>query len=205
MLATWIEVSAKGRHGGQVRAGMWSAVVIGTHPIEAGQEVWLELSADELPIGPCPAYWIENKGVNSHWHVPIPPQAVNVRLHYPRVGPVRGRCRSPAQRKTRSSAPIPPEAMSPASSRTQSSPEGLVGNRDDDGSGRFARGATIDVFFPTVGLHSDVRPAAGEKPNSRSHFRGIHGGPGDRPPARLVRRADRPGGRSSITRGPRTS
>src|SRR5438270_10949919 len=33
MLATWIEGAAKGRHGGPVRAGMWSAVVVGTHPI----------------------------------------------------------------------------------------------------------------------------------------------------------------------------
>ena len=32
--------------------------------------------------GPLPAYWIENKGVNSLWHVPIPPQAVGARLHY---------------------------------------------------------------------------------------------------------------------------
>ena len=82
MLSTWIEGAAKGRHGGPVRAGMWSAVVVGTHPIEANQVVWLELSADDLPLGPMPAYWIENKGVNSLWHVPIPPQAVGVRLHY---------------------------------------------------------------------------------------------------------------------------
>ncbi len=37
MLSTWIEADAKGRHGGQVRAGMWSAVVVGTHLIEADQ------------------------------------------------------------------------------------------------------------------------------------------------------------------------
>ena len=82
MVATWIEAAAKGRHGGPVRAGMWSAVVVGTHPIEADQEVWLEISADDVALGPLPAYWIENKGVNSLWHVPIPPQAVGVRLHY---------------------------------------------------------------------------------------------------------------------------
>ena len=68
--------------GGPVRAGMWSSVVVGTHPIEADQEVWLEIAADEVPLGPLPAYWIENKGVNSLWHVPIPPQAVGARLHY---------------------------------------------------------------------------------------------------------------------------
>ena len=82
MVATWIETAAKGRHGGPVRAGMWSAVVVGTHPIEANQDVWLEISADDLALGPLPAYWLENKGVNSLWHVPIPPQGVGVRLHY---------------------------------------------------------------------------------------------------------------------------
>src|SRR3954447_26024774 len=82
MLATWIEAAAKGRHGGQVRAGMWASVVVGTHPIEADQEVWLELSADDVPIGPLPAFWLENKGVNSLWHVPIPPQAVGSRLRF---------------------------------------------------------------------------------------------------------------------------
>src|SRR4051812_7693870 len=82
MVSTWIESSAKGRHGGPVRAGMWSACVIGTHPIESNQEVWLEVSVDDLPLGPLPAFWVENKGVNSLWHVPIPPQAVGARLHY---------------------------------------------------------------------------------------------------------------------------
>ena len=76
MVATWIEASAKGRHGGPVRAGMWSVVVIGTHPVEANQEVWLEISADDAVLGPLPAYWLENKGVNSLWHVPIPPQGL---------------------------------------------------------------------------------------------------------------------------------
>src|SRR5258705_13761554 len=82
MVATWIESAAKGRHGGPVRAGMWAAVVVGTHPIEANQDVWLEITADDVPLGPLPAYWIENKGVNSLWHVPIPPQAGGARLHY---------------------------------------------------------------------------------------------------------------------------
>ena len=39
-----------------------------------------------------------------------------------------------------------------------------------------ARGATHDVYFPTVGLHSDIRPAEGEMPQSRSHFRAIVAG-----------------------------
>ena len=82
MLATWIETAAKGRLGGPVRAGMWSTAVIGTHPIQDDQRVWVELSADELFLGLLPAYWIENKGGNSLWIAPIPPQGVEVRLHY---------------------------------------------------------------------------------------------------------------------------
>ena len=34
---------------------MWSVVVIGAHPIEADQEVWLEVSADDVPMGPLRA------------------------------------------------------------------------------------------------------------------------------------------------------
>src|SRR6476660_5163268 len=99
MVATWIESAAKGRHGGPVRAGMWSAVVVGTHPIEANQTVWLEVAADDVSLGPLPAYWIENKGVNSLWHIPIPPQAVGTRLHYRSVahGETSERVYSPFQ------------------------------------------------------------------------------------------------------------
>jgi len=82
MAATWIELTAKGRHGGPVRAGMWSTVVIGTHPIEAEQRVWLELSADDVVLELLPAFWIENRAGNSLWHVPIPPRAVGCRIHY---------------------------------------------------------------------------------------------------------------------------
>lgn len=82
MLATWIETAAKGRLAGPVRAGMWSAVVIGTHPIQDHQRVWLELVADEFDLGQFPAYWIENKGGNSFWHAPVPPQNVATRLRY---------------------------------------------------------------------------------------------------------------------------
>ena len=174
MVSTWIESAAKGRHGGPVRAGMWAAVVIGTHPIESDQEVWLEIQADDVLLGPLPAFWVENKGVNSLWHVPIPPQAVGARLHY----------RSSARRKgspTVSSPyqdtvvrpnlpyPIEPSDIAPIA------PEGLVGNRMI--TVRIdSRGSTYDVYFPTVGLHSDVRPAEGELPQSRSHFRAIVGG-----------------------------
>src|SRR3712207_9069340 len=51
----------------------------------------------------------------------------------------------------------------------------LVGNRmmtvRVDG-----RGSTYDIYYPTVGLHSDVRPAEGDVPQSRCHFRAIVSG-----------------------------
>ena len=174
MVSTWIEAPAKGRHGGPVRAGMWSAVVIGTHPIESGQEVWLELEADEVILGSLPAYWLENKGVNSLWHVPIPPQAVGARLHYRSVARLdaSSTVSSPYQ-DTMVRPNLPERIFSPEI--VSEGPEGLVGNRmmtaRVDG-----RGSTYDIYFPTVGLHSDVRPAEGDQPQSRSHFRGIVGG-----------------------------
>ena len=39
-----------------------------------------------------------------------------------------------------------------------------------------SRGTTYDIYFPTVGLHSSVRPREGDDPQSRSHFRAITGG-----------------------------
>jgi glucoamylase len=174
MLSTWIEAAAKGRLGGPVRAGMWSAVVLGTSPIQPNQEVWLEISADDVPLGPLPAYWIENKGVNSLWHVPIPPQAVGARLHYQSAARQNGDETAVSAFQDTIVRPNLPD-------RTESTdvvpvgPEGLVGNRmmtvrvD-------SRGSTYDVYFPTVGLHSDVRPGAGDQPQSRSHFRAIVGG-----------------------------
>jgi glucoamylase len=174
MVATWIEAAAKGRHGGPVRAGMWSAVVLGTHPIEADQEVWLEASADDLPLGPLPAYWVENKGVNSLWHVPIPPQGVGARLHYRSAARRAGQevCYSNAQdtivRPNLPDRTDSAEVVLPAA-------EGVVGNRRM--TARVdARGSTYDVYYPTVGLHSDVRPSEGDLPQSRSHFRAVVGG-----------------------------
>ena len=174
MQSTWIEAAAKGRNGGPVRAGVWAAVVVGTHPIEEGQEVWLELSANDVALGALPAYWTENKGVNSLWHVPIPPQAVGARLQY-RSG-VRTRDSessfSPSQ-NTVVRPNLPDRTETPEIVAV--APEGLIGNRmmtvRVDG-----RGSTQDVYFPTVGLHSDVRPAEGDLPQSRSHFRAIVGG-----------------------------
>lgn len=174
MVSTWIEAAAKGRHGGPVYGGMWSAVVIGTHPIESNQEVRLEITVDDRPIGPLPAYWLENKGPNSFWHVPVPPQPVGSRLKY----------RSVARQNGSDTVYSPPQEIivrpnlpdrTETAEITMDSPEGLVGNRmmtaKVDG-----RGSTYDIYFPTVGLHSDVRPSEGDRPQSRSHFRAILGG-----------------------------
>ena len=173
MLSTWIEAAAKGRHGGPVRAGLWSAVVVGTHPIESGQEVWVELEDEDGPIGPLPAYWLENKGANSLWHVPMPPRPVGRRLRYKSAarmgdGPTAF---SPSQEVV--VRPNLPGLCEPPTGAI--GVEGLVGNRHltvrvD------SRGSTLDVIYPTTGLHSDVRPAEGDDPRSRVHFRGIEGG-----------------------------
>lgn len=173
MVATWIESSAKGRHGGPVRAGMWSAVVVGTHPIEADQAVWLEIEADAHPLGPLPAFWLENKGVNSLWHVPVPPQAVGARLRYQSAAHREGgpTVFSPHQEVV--VRPNLPDRAEPATAALGS--EGLAGNRNM--TVRIdPRGSTCDVFFPTTGLHSDIRPAEGDRPESRTHFRTIMGG-----------------------------
>jgi len=174
MLATWIETAAKGRGGGPIRAGMWSAAVIGTHPVEHNQRVWLEILADELDLGRMPAYWIENKAGNSFWHAPIPPQAVGVRLHYCSVAEHEGgEIAHSAHQDSIVRPNLPDRTESP--DLLGATAEGLVGNRmmtvRIDG-----RGSTYDVYFPTVGLHSNVRPREGDLPQSRSHFRAIVGG-----------------------------
>ena len=174
MVATWIESAAKGRNAGPIRAGMWSAAVVGTHPVEDDQRVWLELHADDLYLGRIPTYWIENKGGNSYWHAPIPPQAVGVRLHYRSVAERPGTETVYSVYQDSIVRPNLPDRTE-AADLLSPSPEGLVGNR------RMAvrvdaRGSTYDVYFPTVGLHSNVRPKEGDLPQSRSHFRAIVGG-----------------------------
>ena len=153
---------------------MWSAVVLGTHPIEAEQEVWVEIAADDVSLGPLPAYWIENKGVNSLWHVPIPPQAVGARLHYRSVARRDGSEVVHSAYQDTVVRPNLPDCTESAEI-VPLAPEGLVGNRMMTVK-VDARGSTYDVYFPTVGLHSDVRPAEGDLPQSRSHFRAIVGG-----------------------------
>jgi hypothetical protein len=174
MLSTWIESPAKGRLAGPVRAGLWSTVVVGTHPIESEQEVWLEVLVDEVELARLPAYWIENRGINSLWHVPLPPMAVGARFKY-RAGARRGEGEATwsAYQEGVVRPNLPNRADAPMGAIA--GPEGLVGNRHmtlriDE------RGSTYDVYFPTVGLHSDVRPAQGDQPQSRSHFRAIVGG-----------------------------
>ena len=70
--------------------------------------------------------------------------------------------------------------------------EGVVGNRSMtvriDG-----RGSTYDINFPTVGLHSYVRPREGDLPQSRCHFRAIVGRSGRRLDGSTGSRNARPG------------
>jgi len=153
---------------------MWSAVVIGTHPIEENQRVWLELSADELQLGLLPAYWIENKGGNSFWHAPMPPQGVGIRLHYRAIVDRGGGATAQSAYQDAIVRPNLPDRTETGDALLWGA-EGLVGNRlmtvrvD-------ARGSTYDLYFPTAGLHSSVRPREGDLPQSRCHFRAIVGG-----------------------------
>jgi hypothetical protein len=174
MSATWIETAAKGRLGGPVRAGMWSAVVIGTHPIEDNQRVWVELSADDCELGLIPAYWLENKGGNSFWHAPLPPAGVGVRLHYRAIVDRAGGATAQSAYQDAVVRPNLPERTE-ASDVLVGGAEGLVGNRYM--TVRIdARGSTYDVYFPTTGLRSSIRPKEGDQPQSRCHFRAIVGG-----------------------------
>jgi GH15 family glucan-1,4-alpha-glucosidase len=153
---------------------MWSAAVVGTHPVEANQEVWLEVQSDDRNFGPLPAYWLENKGANSFWHVPVPPLAVNARLRY--CSGVRNAAGQVAY-SPHQEIVVRPNLPDRRASYTVTpvGPEGLVGNRTM--TVRVdRRGGTYDVYFPSIGLHSDVRPAVGDQPESRSHFRSIVGG-----------------------------
>jgi hypothetical protein len=153
---------------------MWSAVVIGTHPIEENQRVWLDFTADEIKLGLLPAYWIENKGGNSFWHAPIPPQGVGARLHYRAIVDRVGGTKAESAFQDAIVRPNLPDRTE-ASEALLWGAEGLVGNRlmtirvD-------ARGSTYDLYFPTAGLHSSIRPKEGDIPQSRCHFRAIVGG-----------------------------
>jgi GH15 family glucan-1,4-alpha-glucosidase len=154
---------------------MWSAAVIGTHPVQDNQRVSLELTVDEVPLGLIPAYWIENNGGNSFWHAPIPPQGVGVRLHYRAIVERENGELARSVYQDTIVRPNLPDRTESVDSLLAGGAEGLVGNRSMtirvDG-----RGSTYDIYFPTVGLHSYVRPKEGDLPQSRCHFRGIIGG-----------------------------
>ena len=131
-------------------------------------------AADDVDLGLLPAFWIENKGGNSFWHVPMPPQSVGARLHYRAI--VRR-----AQGGTSESGfhdtivrPNLPDRKDSTDLAMQVA-EGLVGNRMM--AARVdSQGTTYDLYFPTVGLHSNVRPQEGDLLQSRSHFRAVVGG-----------------------------
>ncbi len=173
MLITWIEAAALGRHGGPIRAGMWGTVVLGTHPIENADEtvrVFLEISVDEIPLGRLPAYHLGDRVPNRHWHVAIPPQAIGSRLRYRPIA-VNGSEVSEAPWRETVIRPNLPDATE----HVETTSIGLVGNRRM--TARVDnRGSTYDIFYPSVGLHSNVRPADGDFPQSRAHFRTIMGG-----------------------------
>lgn len=174
MLSTWIETAARGRLAGPVRAGMWSTVVIGTHPIQDHQRVWLEFEVDDLKLSRLPAFWIGNKGANSLWHAPIPPQGVGARMHYRSVVDQASGESASGEYQDTVVRPNLPDLADPADSLSPGA-EGIVGNRLM--TVRVgARGSTYDIYFPTVGLHSSIRPKQGDLAHSHCHFRGIIGG-----------------------------
>src|SRR5271165_3121479 len=107
---------------------MWSAAVIGTHPVEDNQRVWLEILADDLDLGLLPAYWIENKAGNSFWHAPVPPQSVGTRVHYRAIVERQdGQRGQSAYQDTIVRPNLPDRSESNESSVWEA--EGVVGNR----------------------------------------------------------------------------
>ena len=196
MLATWIETAAKGRLGGPVRAGMWSTAVIGTHPIQDDQRVWLELSADDLFLGRLPAYWIENKGGNSLW---IAPDSAAGSEESAALSLDRALRRG---RDGREHVPGYDRTPEPARSDRRGRCAGL-GSRGtgrkptDDGSGRPSR---LDLRpLLSDGRSAFLGPAAGRRLASQPlSFPGDRGRAGGRPPAGLVHRASSLGPLSAI-------
>lgn len=175
MHTTWIESPIQGRHGGPIRAGQWSFVVIGTHPVRVGQCVDLELLVNDHSYGTLPAYWLENKSGNSYWHVPVPPLGINSRIRYKAIS-------HDSEQGLLSQTHILHAIVRPNSPRNlaqspvvQNVPEALVGNRRT--TARIdSRSVTHDIYFPSVALHSNVRPSEGDSPQSRTHFRTIAAG-----------------------------
>ena len=127
-----------------------------------------------FPSGRCPHTGSKTKGATVSGTHPCRPRRVGVRLHYRSiVERENGELARSAYQDTIVRPNLPDRTESVDSLLTGA--EGLVGNRlmtiRVDG-----RGSTYDIYFPTVGLHSYVRPREGDLPQSRCHFRGIIGG-----------------------------
>jgi hypothetical protein len=143
--------------------------------VQDGQTVDLELIVNDQAYGTLPAYWLENKSGNSYWHVPVPPIGINSRIRYMAVTRgVKQEVLSQTHVLHAIVRPNPPR-NSEQSQVVQLVPVGLVGNRH--ATARIdSRSATHDVYFPSVALHSNVRPSEGDSPQSRTHFRAIVAG-----------------------------
>lgn len=175
MHTTWIESPVQGRHGGPIRAGQWSFVVIGTHPVEIGQTVGLDLEVNDQSLGYLPGYWLENKAGNSYWHVPIPPLGIHSKLRYQAIARREGGAEESRTHKLNAVVRPNPPRWTDNSHVIQDVPEGLIGNRRTT-SRIDSKASTYDIYYPSVALHSNVRPAEGETPLSRTHFRSIVAG-----------------------------
>ena len=147
----------------------------------------------------CPRYWIENKGVNSLWHVPIPPQAVGARLHYRSVARARGSetVYQPVSGHDRPAQPARPHRVG---RRPAARPRGPGRQPHDDGAGRSPR-LDLRRLFP------DRRPALRRPARRRGPaaeplaLPGDRRRPGRRAPARLVHRAALLGGVPALPGG----
>ena len=174
MLATWIEAAAKGRHGGRSGRGCGRRSSSARTRSRPTRRSGSNSRPTTSPLGPLPAFWIENKGVNSLWHVPIPPAGGRRPAPLPGRRPGPGRAGlQPVPGHDRPAQPARPDRVARDRRRRA---RGARRQPDDDGPGRRRGARPYDVYFPTVGLHSDVRPAEGDLPQSRSHFRAIVGG-----------------------------
>ena len=204
MQSTWIE---SGRQGAGGRTGPGRDVVGrgDRHPPRSrrASSSGLRSRPTTSPSAGFPAYWTENRGVNSHWHVPIPPQAVGA------TAPLSERAHrtqgdgeavySPHPEHDRPAQPARAGPSRPRSSR--SAPRRLDRQPDDDRPGRRP-GVDPGHLFPhgRASIPTSV-PAQGDLPQGRSHFRAIVGGLAIRRPPRLVHRAARLAGLPALPGG----
>lgn len=74
-----------GRIPERVLPGERAALMIGTWPIESGQEVWITYEAEvdgRRESGQIQASWSENAGVNSYWRAELGPFAAGTVVRY---------------------------------------------------------------------------------------------------------------------------